>query len=202
MIAIVDYGTAVCGPLLAALRQAGGEAVVTSDPMAVQMANTVVLPDGAAFGEAMAQLEARGLVLPLYQVLSAGKPLLGIGLGMHLLFQRDEASGQDGLSIFKGTVTSLAAPVVGAGRHTGWANVHILAPCAILGDVPDGASFYFEHDQRVAPERESLVVATTDAAGRFACVVARGNVFGVQFLPEASGKVGMQVLANLAILET
>lgn len=200
MIAIVDYGVAVTGSLLAALRGAGGEATVTSDPMAIELADAVVLPDGAAFGEAMAQLELRGLVLPLYQVVSAGKAVVGIGLGMQLLFQHDEVGGQDGLGVFKGSVRPLAPSGPDGDRHTGWGRAHIEAPCALLADVAEGTSFYFDHRQRVEPESPSLVAATCDVAGGFVCAVARGNVFAVQFLPEASGKAGRLVLQNLALL--
>ena len=105
MIAIVDYGVGNLRSVQKGLERAGAEAVVTGDPMKLKLAAGVVLPGVGAFGEGMAQLEARGLVLPIDQVISAGKPFLGICLGMQLLFQESEEMGRhDGLGVFKGSV--------------------------------------------------------------------------------------------------
>lgn len=203
MIAIIDYGVGNLRSVQRALERAGAEAIITSDPIRIKMADGVVLPGVGAFGEAMEQLERRGLVLPIMQVISAGKPFLGICLGMQLLFQESEELGHhSGLGVFKGRVKRFPEVPGYKVPHVGWNQLHIRQDNPLLADIPDGSFVYFVHSYYVEPIRPEIVVATTDYIIEYASVVARGNVYGVQFHPEKSQDVGAVILENFVMLAT
>jgi glutamine amidotransferase len=149
----------------------------------------------------MAQLELRGLVLPIDQLIAVGRPFLGICLGMQLLFTTSEEMGHfDGLGVFKGTVRRFADAPGRKVPHVGWNQLHISQPNTLLEGVADGSFAYFVHSYYVDPARPDLTVATTGYGLDFASVVARGNVFGVQFHPEKSQGVGAAILKNFVLL--
>jgi glutamine amidotransferase len=201
MIAIIDYGIGNLRSVQRGLERAGAETVVTGDPMTIRLADAVVLPGVGAFGEGMAQLEQRGLVLPIDQVISAGKPFLGICLGLQLLFQQSDEMGQtDGLGVFKGCVRRFPETQGLKVPHVGWNQLHIRQQNPLLAGVPDGSFAYFVHSYYVQPSRPDIIVATTDYGLDFASVVARGNVYGVQFHPEKSQSVGAAILRNFVLL--
>jgi glutamine amidotransferase len=201
VIAIIDYGMGNLRSVQRALERAGADVIVTGDPMVIKSADGAVLHGVGAFGEGMTQLELHGLVLPIDQLIAAGKPFLGICLGMQLLFTTSEELGHlDGLGVFKGTVRRFAD---GPGRkvpHAGWNQLQIRQPNPLLDGVAGGSLAYFVYSYYVEPARPGFTVATTEYGAGFASVVARGNVYGVQFHPEKSQEVGATILKNFVLL--
>jgi len=196
MIALVDYGMGNLGSVDKALRRVGCEVVVTQDPGAVRDAAAVVLPGVGAFGDCMANLKRFGLAQPVTDALTAGKPFLGICLGLQVLFEEgEEAPGVAGLGIFKGKVErfkhDLKIP------HIGWNQ--IVAPGERpphLAGIPDGSYVYFVHSYYVVPEDRSIVATRTDYGYDFVSSVWQGNLFASQFHPEKSQAVGLQILRS------
>lgn len=201
MIAVIDYGVGNLRSVQRALERAGAEVRVTGDPLRVKMADAVILPGVGAFGEGMAQLEARGLVDVLYQVVAVGKPLLGICLGMQLLFEESEEMGRhDGLGVFKGRVRRFPETPGLQVPHVGWNQLHIRQEGDLLIGVPNDSFGYFVHSYYVEAADPHIVMATTDYGLEFAGVVGKGNVYGIQFHPEKSQEIGALILANFALL--
>lgn len=204
MIAIVDYGVGNLRSVQKALEHVGAAAVVSGDPAALDAARGVVLPGVGAFGDGMANLRARGLVEPLLRHAEAGKPLLGICLGMQLLFDESEEMGRHrGLGLLPGRVVRFPASGLKV-PHIGWNQLrntqHTIRSTSreLLADVPDGAYAYFVHSYYPVPDEASDVLATTEYGVEFASVVGRERVWGAQFHPEKSQEVGLQILANFA----
>jgi imidazole glycerol-phosphate synthase subunit HisH len=199
MIAIVDYGVGNLRSVQKALERVGAEAVVTGEPGELARARAVVLPGVGAFGDGVAQLWARGLFQPVLHQVEAGKPLLGICLGMQLLFEESEEMGQHrGLGLLPGRVVrfpegDLKVP------HIGWNQLRV-SEDPLLAGIKDGSYAYFVHSYYVAPAQPGDVLATTEYGVQFAAVVGRGRVWGAQFHPEKSQEVGLQLLQNFARL--
>jgi imidazole glycerol-phosphate synthase subunit HisH len=203
VIAVVDYGVGNLASVLLGLERAGADAVITSDAITIQRAAGVVLPGVGAFAEGMDQLERRGLVLPLLQVIAVGRPFLGICLGMQLLFQTSTEMGHhDGLGVFPGRVVRFHDAPGRKVPHMGWNQLHLTRPSALLADVQEGDFAYFVHSYYVEPIRPEITVATTSYGLDFASVVERGSVCGVQFHPEKSQLVGATILKNFVMLTT
>jgi glutamine amidotransferase len=201
MIAIVDYGVGNLRSVQKGLERVGATAVVTSEPGELDSAQGVILPGVGAFGDAMANLRQRELLAPVLRQVEAGKPLLGICLGMQLLFEESEEMGRHpGLGLLRGRVVrfpdgELKVP------HIGWNQLHSPRG-AVLAGIKDGAYAYFVHSYYVQPEQPSDVLATTDYGVEFAAVVGQGRIWGAQFHPEKSQEVGLQLLQNFARLVT
>lgn len=201
MIAVIDYGVGNLRSVQRGLERAGADVIVTSDPMAIKTANGVVLPGVGAFGEGMAQLEARGLVLPIDEVIAGSKPFLGICLGMQLLFQHSAEMGEhDGLGAFKGSVRRFPDAPGYKVPHMGWNQLRPRGDSTLLAGIPDGAFAYFVHSYYVEPKNPAIVTSTSDHGLAFASAVERGNVYGVQFHPEKSQEVGAAVLRTFVML--
>jgi imidazole glycerol-phosphate synthase subunit HisH len=194
MIAIADYGIGNLGSVTKSLRRAGAEAQLTGDPEALRHADALVLPGDGAFGATMAEVERRGLVPVLREAVEKGKPLLGICVGMQLLFEESEEHGRHaGLGLLPGRVRRFEGelPV----PHMGWNRLRARRAHPILDGVPDGAHVYFVHSYYCdAPD--DVVVATSDYGRAFAAIVGRGSVLGVQFHPEKSQEVGLRMVAS------
>ena len=199
MIAIVDYGVGNLRSVQKALERVGATAIVTDDPAALDAAQGVVLPGVGAFGDGVANLRARGLIEPLLRQVWQDKPLLGICLGMQLLFEESEEMGHhQGLDLLHGRMLrfpegNLKVP------HIGWNQLRI-TECDLLDGINDGAHAYFVHSYYVAPEDPADVLAMTEYGLEFASVVGRGTIFGAQFHPEKSQDVGLRLLSNFARL--
>jgi glutamine amidotransferase len=193
MIAIADYGIGNLGSVTKAFRRAGAEVLLTGDPAALRRADGLVLPGDGAFAATMAEAERRGLVAVLRDAAEIGKPLLGICIGMQILFEESEEHGRHaGLSLLPGRVRRFAGdlPV----PHMGWNRLRRRLAHPILDGVPDGAHVYFVHSYYCdAPD--DVVIATSDYGQEFAAIVGKGNVLGVQFHPEKSQDVGLRMVA-------
>ena len=195
MITVVDYGMGNLRNVRRALEEIGVEVTVTADPTAVREATTVILPGVGAFGEAVKRIDGLGLRLPIMDHVFRGKPLLGICLGMQLLFESSEESpGAPGLGILPGAVYRFQGelPV----PHIGWNDV---VPKGRSVLIPDGGGvFYFVHSYYAAESAASIAV--TEYGVRFASAVQRANVFGVQFHPEKSQAAGLNLLRCFSTL--
>ena len=201
MIAIVDYGIGNLRSVEKALQRVGAEAGVTADPGVLDAAHGIVLPGVGAFGDGMAHLRARRLVDPVLRQVERGKPLLGICLGMQLLFEESDEMGlHRGLGLLPGRVVRFPEGELKV-PHIGWNQLWRAKPgpeMALLEDIPHGAHAYFVHSYYAAPEEPGDVLARTDYGIEFAAVVGRGRIFGAQFHPEKSQDVGLRLLKNFA----
>ena len=194
MIAIVDYGIGNLGSVTKGFRHAGAEVELSGDPDVLRRADALVLPGDGAFGATMAEIEARGLVPLLREAVAQGTPLVGICIGMQLLFEESEEHGRHlGLGILPGRVrrfdSSLTVP------HMGWNTLRARRPHPLLDGIADGAHVYFVHSY-YCDVPDDVVIATSDYGREFAAIVGRGNVLGLQFHPEKSQAVGLRLVAN------
>ncbi len=193
MIAIADYGMGNRRSVEKALAHVGAESVVTAD---VRDASAIILPGVGAFPEAMRNLERTGLGEALIERAAAGVPLLGICLGMQLLFESStEHEGASGLGILPGTVTVLESPRL---PHIGWNLVSFERESALTEGLGEAAAFYHVHSFACRPSDASDVVGTSEYGERFVSVVERGNVMAAQFHPEKSSLDGLRMLRNFA----
>ena len=194
MIAIVDYGMGNLGSVEKALRAVAAEPVITGDPQVLEQASGLILPGVGAFDDCMSGLTQSGLVTPLLELIAAGKPSLGICLGLQMLFERSEEGKSPGLGVFPGRVErfrhELKIPQIG------WNQVWVKQAAPHLEGVTDGSWFYFVHSYYVAPEDPSIIATTTEYGYEFCSAVWRDNVFACQYHPEKSQAAGLQVLGN------
>jgi glutamine amidotransferase len=206
MIVILDYGMGNLRSVQKALEKVGAEAVITDKPGPIVDARKLILPGVGAFGDAMTHLAERGMVGPILKYAESGRPLLGVCLGLQLLFERSEEDpGLAGLGILKGSVDrfrpgdpALKVP------HMGWNGIDFdgggESGDPMLAGVDPGAHVYFVHSYFANPADPAVVAATTDYGGPFCSAVRRGNIFATQFHPEKSQRVGLQILRNFAEL--
>lgn len=195
---IVDYGSGNLRSVQKAFEHLGVEARVGSDPDQMGEAAGLVLPGVGAFGAAMRQLAAKGLVEPLVELIKAGVPFLGVCLGLQLLFESSEEDpGVPGLGLVAGDVRALP-PTVKV-PHIGWNQVEICRESSLFEGIPDGSAFYFVHSYAVVPRSPADVLAITDYDGvTFVSAVATGNLAAVQFHPEKSSTLGLRLYCNFA----
>jgi glutamine amidotransferase len=196
VIAIVDYGVGNLASLDAALRRAGADDVrVTRSPVDILTATAVVLPGVGRFGHCASELRRLGLDVMVRVARDRGIPLLGLCVGMQLLFEESEEDlGTPGLGLFRGRVRRLGGDV--RVPHTGWNEVRIVRPHPWLAGVPDAAYFYFVHSYAVDPIDESAIVGTVDHGGAVTAAVGGDGVLGLQFHPEKSGAMGTRALRS------
>lgn len=195
MIAIVDYGVGNLRSVQKALERVGAEAVVTSAPEVLDAALGVILPGVGAFGDAMSNLQSRKLLPPVLRQVEQRKPLLGICLGMQLLFEESEEMGRHpGLGLLPGRVVRFPEGELKV-PHIGWNQLRHAKGPLLEGIVP-GAYAYFVHSYYAVPQEPGDVLARTDYGVEFASVVGRDRVWGAQFHPEKSQEVGLRLLQN------
>ena len=205
MIAILDYGVGNLFSLRSSLQQLGLQAVVTADAAAIRAADRLILPGVGAFGDAMAKLTATGLV-PVLKEQAEEKPLLGICLGMQLLFEKSYEYGEHaGLGMLPGSVCPLEPDLAAAGfsykvPHIGWNSLHLVRPeNPLMANTREGDFVYFVHSFYVKGCGDALV-AGAEYGVTVPGAVARGNVYGCQFHPEKSGEAGLRILRAFAAL--
>lgn len=209
MIAVIDSGIANLRSVQKGFERVGADAKVVDDPRTLRDASGIVLPGVGAFADGIGKLQDGGFVEPLLRAIEAGKPVLGICLGLHFLFSESEEFGHHaGLNIIKGRVVRFKDAAAGTIRespllkipHMGWNRIRIERQAPIFRGIPDGAFFYFVHSYYVQPEETSVIAATTDYGLRFASALWRDNLFACQFHPEKSQVLGLQLLKNFASL--
>ena len=197
-IAILDYGVGNLRSVEKALERVGAEASITGDPAMIRDADGVILPGVGAFPAAIRRVRELGLDALVAERLATGVPVLGICLGLQLLFERStELGGADGLGLVPGEVTELEAPGLKL-PHIGWEPVRWECPSELTDGLATETPFYFVHSFAVRPRDESSVLGTAAWGERFACAVARPPLYGVQFHPEKSSAAGLRLLANFA----
>ena len=197
MIAIVDYGVGNLSSLRCSFAAIGAQAEVTSDPEKIQAADKIVLPGVGAFGDAADKLRASGLDRVLRQQAARGKPLLGICLGMQLLFEKSYEYGEHtGLGLIPGTVRPIAEVIPSNLKipHMGWNALQFRGEKhPLFRYLKEGDYVYFVHSFYAA-ECEQDTIAVTEYGALLTAAAARGNVMGCQFHPEKSGQVGLNIL--------
>jgi glutamine amidotransferase len=197
-VAIIDYGMGNLASVEKACRFLGVRAQVTSDPKRIARAGKLILPGVGAFGPAMAELKKRRLVAPLLDAIVEERPLLGLCLGLQLLFESSEESpGVRGLGILPGKVKRLPRGKGLKVPHMGWNRLEITRRNPLLTGVPDGVFMYFVHSFYAEPGDPSLVVARAHYGRTFPAVVWDGWLtWATQFHPEKSQKWGLKILKN------
>ena len=197
MIIVVDYGMGNLRSVQKAFEFLGHRAVVTEDPGVVAEATHLVLPGDAAFGDAMRNIRQRGWEDVIHEHVRAGKPFLGICVGLQVMFEASEERGQHrGLGLLPGRV--LRFPPAERVPQIGWNQIAIQRPAGIVDGVPEDSFFYFVHSYYVAETRAEDCVATTEYGLHYTSIAARDNMIGVQFHPEKSQQVGLRLLQNFA----
>ena len=205
MIALIDYGISNVRSVQKAFEHLNAEVTLMSDPDQVMRADKLILPGVGAFSAGMEGLRRRGLIEPITRRVRQGAPLIGICLGMQLLFDESEEIGpglqaKAGLSLLAGQVVRLRGEGIHI-PHMGWNQLHPLLDSALLRGVEPGAYAYFVHSYVCEPVDASVILATTDYGQPFASVVGQGSVWGIQFHPEKSQRTGLQVLRNFVSMD-
>lgn len=199
MIAIVDYGVGNIFSLYSSFGYIGAEAVLTGDADKIRAADKIILPGVGAFGDAVEKLRDSGLAQVVVEAAKAGKPCLGICLGMQLLFEKGYEYGEhDGLGLIKGDVVTMEGVVPADFKvpHIGWNALQFpkgKEKSPLFKYIEEGDFVYFVHTYYAA-NCEDAVIATTEYGAELTAAVARDNVYGVQFHPEKSGDTGMKIL--------
>lgn len=196
MIAIIDYGVGNLFSLKSSLESVGADAVVTGDETVIKSADKIVLPGVGAFRDAANKLKKTHMDDVVHEMAQRGKPLLGICLGMQLLFEKSYEYGEyDGLGLLKGNIRPIAnvIPKNLSIPHIGWNSLDIKKTSPLYENVDNGEYVYFVHSYYAA-DCDECVTATADYGAPLTASVEHENVFGCQFHPEKSGKTGMKIL--------
>ncbi|PJF43845.1 MAG: imidazole glycerol phosphate synthase subunit HisH [Phototrophicales bacterium] len=202
MIAVIDYGAGNLRSVYNALSHLGADVRVIADPKDLASAEKIVLPGVGAFGAGMKALQDTGFIDPIYRAVEAGKPLIGICLGMQYLFERSEEMGEHaGLGLLAGKVIKFPENEVRI-PHIGWNQLHIQREHSMFRGIADGSYAYFVHSYYVEPTEPNVVLACTDYGIHYASVVGKDNIVGIQCHPEKSQSVGLQFLKNFVEWKT
>lgn len=198
MIAIIDYGVGNLFSLTASFKAIGEEVIITSDVEIIKQADKLILPGVGAFGDASKKLFDSGLDKVILEEIKNKKPLLGVCLGMQMLFNESHEFGiHKGLGLINGKVVYIDLPSDYKIPHIGWNALHFKKQSPILKYIEENDFVYFVHSYHAVDCEESLV-ATTDYGREITAIVQSGNVFGCQFHPEKSGDVGLKILKAFA----
>lgn len=205
MIAVIDYGMGNLRSVEKALEISGADSIVTSKPAVIDKCEKLVFPGVGSFGDAMKELKNHRLIGPIKYAIESGRPFLGLCLGLQLLFEKsEEAPGVKGLGVLAGEVKRFRPGALKV-PHMGWNNIaysveRIADRKKILKDIPNRSYMYFVHSYYVKPEDDSVILTTTDYGIKFASGVAMDNIYGLQFHPEKSQAVGLEILKNFVRL--
>lgn len=198
-ITVIDYGVGNLRSVTKAIEGLGYEVVLTSDPDEVVKATKLILPGVGAFGAGMANLKRLGLVEIICDAAKRGVPSLGICLGLQLFFDESEEMGRyEGLKLVRGRVIRFPEGDNIRIPHMGWNALTIYKRGPLFCDVPDKAMVYFVHSYFPVLDDESVIAATTEHGDEFVSAIVIDNLYGTQFHPEKSSKIGLQILQNFA----
>ncbi len=196
MVAIIDYGVGNLFSLKSSLREIGAEAVVTSDEKVIAEADRIILPGVGAFEDAARKLRESGMAEVVKREAAAGKPMMGICLGMQLMFDVGYEYGvHEGLGLIKGSVRPIADVIPEGYKipHIGWNLLKFKRESPLFKYIKEDDYVYFVHSYYAA-ECDESTIAVTEYGAELTAAVANGNVYGCQFHPEKSGEVGMNIL--------
>jgi len=195
VLALIDYGVGNLYSVAKALAYVGGDVTITSAAEDIERAEKLILPGVGAFGDCMKNLEATGLIPTILREVQAGKPILGICVGLQIMFAGSEESPSvDGLKIFGGRVKKICADGLKI-PHMGWNSVRF-GESKLFAGLRGEPYFYFVHSYHAAPADTNLIAATTTYGEDVTAALERDNIFATQFHPEKSGDVGLRVLKN------
>lgn len=198
-VVLIDYGAGNIRNVEKALGAVGVPTTRTAEAAAVDAADVVVMPGVGAFGDMMGALRARGLVEPIQRAARDGKPLLGICVGLQVLFEVGEEMGEhEGLGLFPGRVRRFVMDGTLKVPHIGWNTITPTVAHPLFKGIEPGDYAYFVHSYHPVPADRALVMALTDYGSPFASICGRDNVLGIQFHPEKSQRVGLTLLRNFA----
>lgn len=196
MIAIIDYGVGNLFSLVSSLKAVGADAVITNDATVIKKADKLILPGVGAFGDAVEKLKNSGLFDLIISEAKNGKPLLGICLGMQMLFEKSYEYGtHEGLGLIDGSVVAMQGTLPENLKipHIGWNALHLKNESPIFEHINDGDCVYFVHSFYAETDSSNLI-ATTEYGKEITAAVQKGNIYGCQFHPEKSGNVGLNIL--------
>ena len=197
MLGIIDYGMGNLRSVQKGFESQGVEALVTSDHRQLENSAGLVLPGVGAFRDAMAEIKKQELDLLVKDQVKKGKPLLGICLGLQLLFEYSEEKGHTpGLGLFEGKVELLGTRY--KIPHMGWNELEFQKSPSLVAGIPEGTFTYFVHSYHVLPRSRDIVVATCDYGQEIVAVAGSEHVYGIQFHPEKSSSMGLAILKNFA----
>jgi len=197
-VAIIDYGVGNLRSVEKAFAATGCEAIVTDNESELRNAERLVLPGVGAFAACMKALCERGFDSLVRERVNAGTPLLGVCVGMQMLFEEsDEFGSTPGLGFLSGRVQRFDEALVVP--QVGWNRIQQRRSHALFEDIPDDSFFYFVHSYYCRPVDESVVLGETDYGVKYASIIAQGKLCGVQFHPEKSQTVGLRLLQNFAL---
>ena len=199
-IAIIDYGSGNLRSVQKALEKLGFAAEISSDSDFISRSCAVILPGVGAFDPAIQELKSKDLIETIKNEIKTGKPFLGLCLGMQLLFDDSEEGKEKGLGILKGRVKRFESVERLKVPHMGWNNIKIKKSSPILKGIPDNSQVYFVHSYYCVPKNGADFLTVTDYGIEFASSIERDNIFALQFHPEKSGDVGLQILKNFGEL--
>ena len=198
MIAIMDYGVGNLFSVEKAFLYLGADAKITNDVDVLRRADKIVLPGVGAFGDCMKNLRASGMIPVLTERVQEGVPLLGICVGLQILFEgSDESPEAEGLGFFRGRVRKIHADGLKI-PHMGWNSLEIQRKPQpdLFAGLPENPFVYFVHSYHAVPEDANIITATAEYGERLTAAVAKDNICATQFHPEKSGDVGLQILQN------
>lgn len=196
MLAIIDYGVGNLFSLVSSLKSIGVDAVITRDPKVVENADRLILPGVGAFGDASEKLRLSGLTEIIKNAVKKGTPLMGICLGMQLLFEKSYEYGEhQGLGLLKGSVIGMEGTIPKELKipHIGWNSLKFTSTSPIFKYINEGDCVYFVHSF-YAVDCEDSLIATAEYGRDLTAAAQKGNVYGCQFHPEKSGSVGLKIL--------
>nr|MDD6336155.1 imidazole glycerol phosphate synthase subunit HisH [bacterium] len=202
MVAVIDYGAGNLASVGNALKHLGAPYRLVSQPGDLSGATRIILPGVGAFGDAAHKLALHGMDKALIHAAHSGVPLLGICLGMQLMFEdSQESPGVPGLGLFAGHIAKIPSAPGLKIPHMGWNTLDIIGHPPVYRGIPPGSSVYFVHSYHAIPDDPAIVLATAAYDGPVTAAVGRGNIIGMQYHPEKSGKAGLAMLQNFLCLE-